>query len=660
MADRGASRISVLPALLGLLLVVAGLVPAAAQTAQTASAPALTLRSQTTWWSAEQPFSLVLGINAPRPEGLEVAVSVYSLLRTRIAFAATVDGRTTGRAVESTVVPVTDLPVDERGDRALTFTPTVRADGVYPVRVELRPAGGGTAVDQFVTHLVRVPATLEGDRLAVATVVPVHATPSTHADGSVAIDDRRAVELAALAEGLEAQAEVPLTLDPTPETIEALDLSARAEDGTTLTSLVRSLRGRQLLGSSYVPTNLTSMVAAGLEEEVAGGLTRGTEVLRTRFNVEPTTSTRVVDERLSDDALAQLQAAQRVVRVVVPEAYLEPIASNKTLTSTFGMTSRRGPVAAAAADTALAAHFREASPVLAAQHLLADLAQIYNDDPRVLRRGVVVSPSRSWTPTAPFLDAYLGGLAASPLLAPVGVDAFFDAVDPGVAGTGSRRTPLVRRIAPPPAGAPAAPTLPGTDIRSARRDIDAFASALDPADPVGRGVIDRIDRTLLVAPSSDLRARDRTAYVQGVVDQLHAQLDGIAMPEDRSITLTAREGDIPVTITSRLGYPVRVVLQVSGRPVEFPDGIRQELELRRENTTSRFAVRAPSSGSFPIRIRLTTPTGDLTVASSRFTVRSTAISGVGTALSIGAALFLVVWWGNHLRGRRSKRLVPAA
>jgi hypothetical protein len=132
------------------------------------------------------------------------------------------------------------------------------------------------------------------------------------------------------------------------------------------------------------------------------------------------------------------------------------------------------------------------------------------------------------------------------------------------------------------------------------------------------------------------------------------------MPEDRSITLTAREGDIPVTITSRLGYPVRVVLQVSGRPVEFPDGTSQELELRRENTTSRFAVRAPSSGSFPIRIRLTTPAGDLTVASSRFTVRSTAISGVGTALSIGAALFLVVWWGNHLRGRRSKRLVPAA
>jgi hypothetical protein len=39
-------------------------------------------------------------------------------------------------------------------------------------------------------------------------------------------------------------------------------------------------------------------------------------------------------------------------------------------------------------------------------------------------------------------------------------------------------------------------------------------------------------------------------------------------------------------------------------------------------------------------------------------VRSTAISGVGPALSIGAGLFLLVGWGNHLRGRRSRRLVP--
>jgi len=41
-------------------------------------------------------------------------------------------------------------------------------------------------------------------------------------------------------------------------------------------------------------------------------------------------------------------------------------------------------------------------------------------------------------------------------------------------------------------------------------------------------------------------------------------------------------------------------------------------------------------------------------------VRSTAVSGVGLVLSIGAGLFLVVWWARHWhRTRRSARLIAA-
>jgi hypothetical protein len=530
---------------------------------------------------------------------------------------------------------------------------------VYPVRVELRPLGGGTAVDSFVTHLVVVPAALEGDELAVATIVPVHAPPATQPDGTRDLDDRRAEQLAGLASALERQPDVPLTVAPTPDTVDALATSPREEDTRTLATLARAVAGRQLLGGPYVPSNLNSVVAGDLVDESAEQLNRGTEVLRQRLGAEPTTATRLVDERLSDAALVHLQTDQQVLRLVVPEALLAPIDRKTTLTSTFGMTSRKGPVAAVAADTALAAHFREASPVLAAQHLLADLAQIYNDDPRATKRGVVVTPARSWEPSADFVTAYLTGLASSPVLGPVGIDAFFDAVAPAVTGSGAKATPLVRQIGEAPPGTPDAPTLPAASIRDARRRVDQLAAALDPATPAGRAVVDAMDRTLLTVPSVDLRVRDRARYLEGVDAQLARQLAGVAMPPNRSITLTARAGDIPVTITNRLGYPLKVVLRVSGSPVEFPEGDRLDLELQRENTTSRVAVRAPSSGSFPIRVRLTFPDSEDTIAETRFTVRSTAISGVGTALSIGAALFLVIWWGNHLRGRRSKRLVPA-
>ena len=43
---------------------------------------------------------------------------------------------------------------------------------------------------------------------------------------------------------------------------------------------------------------------------------------------------------------------------------------------------------------------------------------------------------------------------------------------------------------------------------------------------------------------------------------------------------------------------------------------------------------------------------------SRYTVRSTAVSGAGLVLSVGAGVFLIVWWARHWhRTRRSARLV---
>jgi hypothetical protein len=71
-------------------------------------------------------------------------------------------------------------------------------------------------------------------------------------------------------------------------------------------------------------------------------------------------------------------------------------------------------------------------------------------------------------------------------------------------------------------------------------------------------------------------------------------------------------------------------------------------------------VQARTSGAFPLRVRLLSPDGSLTLVQSRFTVRSTAASGVGIVLSTGAGGFLLLWWARHLvRGRRNRRLVPA-
>ena len=40
------------------------------------------------------------------------------------------------------------------------------------------------------------------------------------------------------------------------------------------------------------------------------------------------------------------------------------------------------------------------------------------------------------------------------------------------------------------------------------------------------------------------------------------------------------------------------------------------------------------------------------------TVRSTVFSSIGVILTVGALLFLAVWWGNHIWRSRRKRRVP--
>jgi hypothetical protein len=70
-------------------------------------------------------------------------------------------------------------------------------------------------------------------------------------------------------------------------------------------------------------------------------------------------------------------------------------------------------------------------------------------------------------------------------------------------------------------------------------------------------------------------------------------------------------------------------------------------------------VQMRASGAFPLGVTITSPDGSVVLDRTSFTIRSTAISGVGLVLSIGAGLFLLIWWARHWRtARRSTRLVP--
>lgn len=106
--------------------------------------------------------------------------------------------------------------------------------------------------------------------------------------------------------------------------------------------------------------------------------------------------------------------------------------------------------------------------------------------------------------------------------------------------------------------------------------------------------------------------------------------------------------------------PVQVRVTLQSEKLAFPDGDSFTAVLNPGSNRLEARVRARASGAFPLEVRVTSPDTAIAVTQGRVQVRSTAVSGLGLALSIGAGVFLLVWWGRHLRrGRRQHRLVGA-
>lgn len=650
-----------------LLLAATAAAPAAAQTRQPAPTGTLRMASQTSWVGPGGELDIRVNITSSAPTtDVELAVSVYRHVGSRSEFLNTLKDRLRGSPLTSTSTTLAQLETDAAGaylirlpvqDPNQPVDPNrlrLRNEGVYPVRVELRETAGGRSIDRFVTHLVYGSAPTEGGvPLGFAWVLPFSAPPALQTDGARRVSEQASNRLAVIAQALDAHPDVPLSLQATPETIESLAASGDEADRSTVQQLSGSLTNRQVLGATYVDVQPGAFEATGGEAEFAAQLDRGGDVLARLLNVRPDPRTWVTDERLDVNALDRLRT-QQVDRVVMPEPAFAPHSLPVTLAQPFDVQagSLRRPVGAAA-DVDLAAHFTRQpdeadDPVLRAHALLADLAVIYFDNPGRPRAVVAQSP-REWAPERAFLDTVLTGLAGGPIVKPVTLDQFFT-TPPAVNG----RTPLSRRLA----ANPDPPDLPLDDIRETRSRLEAFSSMLDPGNPLD----DTLEQVLLTSEALDLRtARQRSNYLLGVDKRIDAELAKLTVPPRRTITLTARSGEIPVSLQWTGDYPILLRVRLTADRLTFPDEqSSRDISLTRRTTTERFVVQARGSGDFPLRIFVESPDGSLVVAQSRFTVRSTAASGVGIALSVGAGLILAWWWARHLvRGRRNRRLVPA-
>jgi hypothetical protein len=634
---------------IGLLGVVvpAGFVGTASVGAGTAGAvprqatPSIELVDQTTWVQGGDRFEVSARV-AGAPAGSALRLVVHDRLQSRSGFRDTLDGDLGG--VEQTL-PAEPLAASGTGTGTFSAGFAVGGDGqglegrgVYPVEVQLVDPQDNLLATPVVTYLMYLrPDTSSFAPLAVAVIVDVGGPPILQPDGSVrptAATVERAQERANL---VAAVPDAPFTLAPQTETLDGL-ADAGGAGRSAVDSLVEATGDRPVLGRPYTDVDLEALQQGGLTTEADEQVNAGAAAIRYRFGRESVPGIWLSGPTFGSDG-ANEAADLGFDRAVVP-----PSAVETSAVPDAPVTLDDGGTRAMVSDPELAAHLRGDDTVVDAQRFLAELTIMWFERPAIPRAVVVRLPGDTDIEPSTVARA-LNALADGEALQAATIDQVFDVpADP----SGPTTVSLVPHEVTDELSGIAAP------LRRARRGVSGVAGTVASADGGS------LTRSLLLATGTATPEAQRPAYVERVNTELVSLRGAVVLPDQFRITLTSRTSTVPVNITNTLNQPLKVRIEFDSGQLEFLDGDIVTRELAPGVTRLDVRVRALTSGAFPMGITVRSPDSSIELDRTTFDIRSTAVTGVGFVLSIGAGLFLAVWWARHWRSsRQSRHLVPA-
>ena len=676
-------RVALLPALLTILLALAPTSVAAGRTSagpdleptQPTGEAAPRLLGQSASVAPGGAFELVLD-PASLPADGSLRVVLHGRVRSRSELAASMDGEALRSTVYDVVTPVSGLPPTADGGRqvVLSLDPAapgglnLTAPGVYPVEVTARDAAD-RPLGTLLTHLILEPrADDESPPLAVAVIARVPDDPALQPDGTVQLDldevDRSATWAAEVA-----ASNTPVNVAIAPEAVAALagsaDTDAEGREETGPSQLLTHLRTMADTGTvlrrPFAATSPDALLDADLADELSAHLTAGDAVLSELLGARPQGTTWLAGTDLSAEGAALL-ASLGVDHVVVQPDQVEPLRSgllSLSLAQPFVLDLEEaaegddgeevGPVDALALDEDLVDRLdTDVEPALEASRVLAELAMLWFEQPGVSRAVVLPTDPRV---RPEVMRALLAGLGSGRVTEAVSLDDAFDLADPLLQPGGGR----VDRPLTPDDPAPIADEV-HDGLPEARARLASLAGLLG----TGGTRLEQPTAHLLLATSTALDEEAQVAHLGAATAAVDEVSGMVTAPERETITLTAREGTVPLTLTNTSGRPITVLVRLRSAKLDFPDGDAVPLVLAEERTRIDIAVRARASGSFPLDVEVTSPDGAIVLARVDYSIRSTAVAGAGVVLSAGAAVFLMVWWARHWhKTRRSAKLMEA-
>jgi hypothetical protein len=654
----------------GAVALVATLLPAVPVLAQQSrSETRLRLVTQKLVMAPEEPLTATLSIEGPTPEGASLTVTVSSRLRQpRGGLQALLDdGGEKGGTVDFVSLALDEVARDPGGRLNLTL-PTVRrsrddtretlrlsAAGLYPVTFELRTAEDDP-IASLLTFVDRTDDSKPIVPMSVAVVASLTSPPAGQPDGTIRVGEQNRADLEQLADALEHNTSVPLTLALPPELLDRLASSAATTDQQLVSRFAAVLPREQVLSRPYVTLDPSSAAGSGLSGDYTRLLAQGEDTMRRLFPGLTTDRTMYLATGSLDDNGLQLLRDLGTLNVVLApppaDAEQDP-RSDADPTGTVQVSGRDGATVRAVVldDVLLRRMAAGEDPVLAAHYAATELIALQAEDDEKPGRGVVALPPPGWPMSAVFLGTLADLLGSTPLLAPVTLSGLFAAVGATAATGGSGPLTIA-----PPGGAVANLGDLATEVGERRLEVQQVSSMLPTADPLPSELRQLLDLSL----ADDDSPEQRAGYL-GTVDGQMAAVKAAIVPTDRrQFTITSRRTTIPITIRSTWPQPLKVKLRLTSQKLNFPEG-DQVITVDQSSPPFRVPVEAKTNGTFQVTAFLLTPDGDAMLGPpTAITVRSTALSGLGILVTIGAGLVLAAWWLQHLRSRRRAKGVADA
>ena len=353
-------------------------------------------------------------------------------------------------------------------------------------------------------------------------------------------------------------------------------------------------------------------------------------------------------------SVLRLAAAQDTPIVVAAPGSLSPDPEiSYTPTGLTTVATSTGTVTALLPDAVLSSQLSapsQTSSAAARQRVTAELAIISRELP-AQERAILLTASRSWTPTPEVASAQLEGIDSIPWARLMPVSTLIDADVPDVPRTSPTTTVSTSDLTQDEL----------IDLEETRTGVQLFAQAV----PDPTALTAPVDAAALAATSVAWRTDPdgRSAAIDRLTAEAAATTGSLSVVSQSDFTLISSGSNLPIKVHNTLDQPATVTVALS------PDDPRLVAEEpvtvvvpAGSDATARVPVRAVGRGNVTVTVQILGPDGTVIASPASIGVKVRADwENLGTTVIAGVLVLLLgggIWRTIH-RGRSDRR-APAA